>query len=113
MVWLPHTDILNINDFCPSQFYFVMALHAVTIFCGVMMGFWMGYHATSKILAESWEMRPIFKFNFYLAYIAFNVVMISWPLKIILCISVSVYSGFITQMIGLLANMFVIIALVT
>eukprot|EP01083_Nonionella_stella_P013435 37827_1 len=113
MVWIPHTDILNIEDFCPSQFYFIMAVHAATIFVGVMTGFWMGYHATSKILAESWEMRPIFKFNFYLSYLSFNVVMIAWPLKIILCISVSTYAGFIAQMIAMLANMFVIISLVT
>ena len=56
MVWLPHTDILNVDDFCPAQFYMVMAVHALSIFVGVMLGFWMGYRATSKILAESWEM---------------------------------------------------------
>ena len=56
---------------------------------------------------------PIFKFNFYLAYLAFNVVMIAWPLKIILCVSLSTYSGFIAQMTAILANMFVIISLVT
>merc|ERR1719273_1293949 len=39
--------------------------------------------------------------------------MICWPLKIILCVAVSTYSGFLAQMIAMLANMFVIISLVT
>ena len=64
MVWIPHTDILNIEDFCPSQFYFVMAVHAFTIFIAVCIGFRMGYHATSKILNESWEMYAIFHTTF-------------------------------------------------
>merc|ERR1712129_228327 len=90
-----------------------MAVHAITIFIGVMIGFWMGYKATQKILNEAWEMRKIFKFNFYLSYISFNAVMFCWPLKIVLCVTLSTYSGFIAQMIALLANIFVIIALVT
>ena len=39
--------------------------------------------------------------------------MFCWPLKIILCVAVSTYSGFIAQMFAMLANMFVIISLVT
>jgi len=113
MVWLPHSNLLDIDDFCPEQFYTVMAVHAITVFVGVMLGFGMGYRATSKILAESWEILPIYKMNFYLSYLALNIVMIAWPLKIIFCLSVSAYSGFLLQMIALLANIFVIISLVT
>ena len=56
MAVLPHGDVLDVDDFCPASFYPVMALHAITIFIGLIAGFWCGHIATSKILAESWEM---------------------------------------------------------
>ena len=56
----------------------------------------------------------VFKINFYIAYLAFIVVMVAWPLKLLLChMFDESYSGFLMQMVAVLANVIVVISLVT